>query len=58
MMKKEYIMPEMIIRQVILEGFIAESYAIGDEEGSFEHGDARETDDWNWDKQDGDVWSD
>lgn len=28
MMKKEYIIPEMLIRRVILEGFIAESVLI------------------------------
>ena len=37
MMKKEYITPEMILRRVILEGFIAESVLIG--EGTTPEGD-------------------
>ena len=56
MMKKEYIIPEMIIRRVFLEGFIAESLPIDNtpkpgDDGDWEFSDAESK------KGDG-LWSD
>lgn len=55
-MKKEYIMPEVIVRNIILEHMIALSTGTG---GSMEGADARENNDWDDEENDdGDIWSD
>lgn len=62
MMKKEYITPEMLIRRVILEGFIADSENLdnnpytgsddwGDDQGAKKGGDS-------WTNPIDDIWED
>lgn len=55
-MKKIYITPEMIIRQVLSENLMQ----VGISDGSVGFGDAeaRENDDWSDDEESGNIWED
>lgn len=54
-MKKKYITPEMIIRQILTENIM--QYTISGE-GTFSGADARENDDWTEDEESGNIWED
>ena len=59
-MKKMYILPEMIVRRISLEGPLADSYSTPIEtpedpdDPSFEMGEARGG---SWDNEDDDIWA-
>ena len=56
MMKKEYQVPKVIIRNIILENMIALSTGTG---GSYEGADARANDNWDDDDEEvGGIWED
>ena len=55
-MKKIYITPEMIIRQVISENLM--QVGISDGEVGFGDAEARENDDWADDEESGNIWED
>ena len=54
-MKKEYIMPEVIVRNIIMEQMIALSTGTG---GSMEGADARENNDWEDEEESDNIWED
>ena len=58
MMKKEYIVPEMSIRKVQIEGIMDTLSMDNDEEGSFEGAHARKNSDWSDDEEYDNIWED
>ena len=57
-MKKEYITPEILLRRVILESFIADSIPTGTGSGSWGGGDARDNSNWDDEEENGNIWED
>ena len=59
MMKKEYIAPEVLLRRVVLKGFIADSLHIGDDD-TWVNMEAKSggDDDDTWVDKGNDIWED
>ena len=56
-MKKEYITPEILLRKIVLESFIADSMPLDDTPGDWNKQEAKEGNDL-WSDKSKDVWED